>query len=662
MIGQLASVLRALAADIVQKANSGHPGMPLGTADIASVLWSDFLLFNPDDPTWINRDRFILSAGHGSSLLYSLLHLFGYDVAMEDLKSFRQWGAGTAGHPEYGHLPGVECTTGPLGQGVAMGVGMALAEKMAAERFNVEGYNIIDHNIYVLAGDGCLMEGVSAEASSLAGHLKLGNLTLLYDSNDITIEGNVNLAFSDDTKKRYESYGWKAYEADGHNIDEIFAVLQEASEYKDAPKIIIFKTHIAFGAPTKHDKASSHGSPLGEAEIQAMKKALGLPENETFYIPDAVKSFCKGKVEEKKQKYLGWLKKFDEWRINYPEKAAQLEKFMKKELPEDLAEKMIADLQCKPEATRVSSGSIIQKAAAEVDFMVGGSADLEPSVKCHIKSETSVLPGSYSGRNLHFGIREHAMGAIMNGIALYGMFVPYGATFLVFSDYMRGAVRLSALMGVQVVYIFTHDSIFLGEDGPTHQPIEHIPSLRLIPGLSVIRPADALETAAAWFYALKKKDGPTALILSRQNLKQLHKDPSIDDLNKASMGGYVMLDGGQNPDAVIMASGSEVSLAVAASELLYKDGVNIRVVSVPSVELFEKQSEDYKKSVVPDNLPVIAVEASNSRDWDRFIKGRGFVIGMTSFGSSAPSEILAEKFGFTPEAIADKIRRYLIEK
>lgn len=662
MIGQLASVLRALAADIVQKANSGHPGMPLGTADIASVLWSDFLLFNPDDPTWINRDRFILSAGHGSSLLYSLLHLFGYDVAMEDLKSFRQWGAGTAGHPEYGHLPGVECTTGPLGQGVAMGVGMALAEKMAAERFNVEGYNIIDHNIYVLAGDGCLMEGVSAEASSLAGHLKLGNLTLLYDSNDITIEGNVNLAFSDDTKKRYESYGWKAYEADGHNIDEIFAVLQEASEYKDAPKIIIFKTHIAFGAPTKHDKASSHGSPLGEAEIQAMKKALGLPENETFYIPDAVKSFCKGKVEEKKQKYLGWLKKFDEWRINYPEKAAQLEKFMKKELPEDLAERMIADLQCKPEATRVSSGSIIQKAAAEVDFMVGGSADLEPSVKCHIKSETSVLPGSYSGRNLHFGIREHAMGAIMNGIALYGMFVPYGATFLVFSDYMRGAVRLSALMGVQVVYIFTHDSIFLGEDGPTHQPIEHIPSLRLIPGLSVIRPADALETAAAWFYALKRKDGPTALILSRQNLKQLHKDPSIDDLNKASMGGYVMLDGGQNPDAVIMASGSEVSLAVAASELLYKDGVNIRVVSVPSVELFEKQSEDYKKSVVPDNLPVIAVEASNSRDWDRFIKGRGFVIGMTSFGSSAPSEILAEKFGFTPEAIADKIRRYLIEK
>lgn len=662
MIGQLASVLRALAADIVQKANSGHPGMPLGTADIASVLWSDFLLFNPDDPTWINRDRFILSAGHGSSLLYSLLHLFGYDVAMEDLKSFRQWGAGTAGHPEYGHLPGVECTTGPLGQGVAMGVGMALAEKMAAERFNVEGYNIIDHNIYVLAGDGCLMEGVSAEASSLAGHLKLGNLTLLYDSNDITIEGNVNLAFSDDTKKRYESYGWKAYEADGHNIDEIFAVLQEASEYKDAPKIIIFKTHIAFGAPTKHDKASSHGSPLGEAEIQAMKKALGLPENETFYIPEAVKSFCKGKVEEKKQKYLGWLKKFDEWRINYPEKAARLEKFMKKELPEDLAERMIADLQCKPEATRVSSGSIIQKAAAEVDFMVGGSADLEPSVKCHIKSETSVLPGSYSGRNLHFGIREHAMGAIMNGIALYGMFVPYGATFLVFSDYMRGAVRLSALMGVQVVYIFTHDSIFLGEDGPTHQPIEHIPSLRLIPGLSVIRPADALETAAAWFYALKKKDGPTALILSRQNLKQLHKDPSIDDLNKASMGGYVMLDGGQNPDAVIMASGSEVSLAVAASELLYKDGVNIRVVSVPSVELFEKQSEDYKKSVVPDNLPVIAVEASNSRDWDRFIKGRGFVIGMTSFGSSAPSEILAEKFGFTPEAIADKIRRYLIEK
>lgn len=648
-----------LCADTVQKAKSGHPGMPIGTADIASVLWSDFLSFNPEDPKWINRDRFVLSAGHGSTLLYSLLHLFGYDVTMEDLKSFRQWGSRTAGHPEYGHLPGIECTTGPLGQGVAMAAGMALAEKMAAERFNTPDCAIIDHNVYAIAGDGCLMEGVSAEASSLAGHLGLDNLILLYDSNRITIEGGTDLAFTEDVGKRYESYGWKVYRADGHNVDEIRSTLREAAEFKGAPKIVIFSTHIAFGSPNKQDKSSSHGSPLGEDEIRAMKKAFGLPEDETFHVPEDVRKFCAERVAEKKRAYGEWMERFGLWRSKHPEKAAELDAFMDKKIPENLPERLLEAVSAKPEATRVSSGAIIQKAAEALPFMTGGSADLEPSVKCHIKAETSVQAGKFGGRNLHFGIREHGMGGIMNGMALYGMFVPYGATFLVFSDYMRGAIRLSALMGVQSIYVFTHDSIFLGEDGPTHQPVEHIGSLRTIPGLTVIRPADALETAGAWLHALSKKNGPTALILSRQNVPQLHENPTTKDLEETERGGYVIRREKGKADCVIAASGSEVSLACDARELLLKDGIDARVVSVPCLGLFEEQPEEYRKATIPEGIPVVAVEASLTRDWDRYTAKGGMVIGMSSFGSSAPAGVLAEKFGFTATAVAERIKALL---
>ncbi|MCQ2735652.1 MAG: transketolase [bacterium] len=659
MNSNLPSVLRMLCADTVQKAKSGHPGMPIGTADIASVLWSEFLSFNPADPKWINRDRFVLSAGHGSSLLYSLLHLFGYDVSIEDLKSFRQWGSRTAGHPEYGHIDGIECTTGPLGQGIAMAAGMALASKMAAERFNTESFKVIDHNIYAIAGDGCLMEGVSAEASSIAGHLGLDNLILLYDSNRITIEGSTDLAFSEDVGKRYESYGWKVYTADGHSIDEIRNVLKEAEAYKGAPKLVIFKTHIACGSPNKQDKSSSHGSPLGDDEIKAMKKIFGLPEDKTFYVPEDVRKFCAGTVEEKKKAYDAWQKGFSSWKESNPEKAELLSKCLSKEIPENFAEKLIEGITGKAEATRVSSGNIIQKAAEAVPFMTGGSADLEPSVKCHIKAETSVQRDSFAGRNLHFGIREHGMGGVMNGMALYGLFVPYGATFLVFSDYMRGAVRLSALMGVQTVYVFTHDSIFLGEDGPTHQPVEHTSSLRAIPNLTVIRPADALETAGAWYYALNRKNGPTALILSRQNLPLLHGNPSKEDLYETLKGGYVIAREESKAEAIIVASGSEVSLACDAKKMLKEEGIDVRVVSVPSLEVFEEQDKEYIESVIPSGVPVVAIEAAVTRDWDRYTAKGGFSIAMNSFGSSAPAGILAEKFGFTAEQAAKKIREYL---
>ena len=652
----LSSTLRMLCADTVQKAKSGHPGMPLGTADITSVLWSDYLLFNPQEPNWINRDRFVLSAGHGSSLLYSLLHLFGYNVTLEDLQNFRQWDYKTAGHPEYGALPGIECTTGPLGQGIAMACGMALAEKMAQSRFNTDDIKIIDHNVFAIAGDGCLMEGVSAEACSLAGHLKLDNLILLYDSNNITIEGNTNIAFSDDTAKRYESYGWKVYNADGHNKEEIKKVIEEAIEYKGAPKIIIFKTHIAFGAPTKQDTAGSHGSPLGDEEIKEMKKKFGLPEDKTFYIPEEVSKFCTEKVEAKKKAYEEWRKLFNTWSEKYPKKAQELKVYQEKEIPAYFIDKLLESVSEKAEATRVSSGNVIQKAGEILPFITGGSADLEPSVKCHIKKAESIKPNYFAGRNQHFGIREHAMGAFMNGMALYGLFVPYGATFLVFSDYMRGAIRLSALMGTQVVYVFTHDSIFLGEDGPTHQPIEHIASLRIIPNLTVIRPADAFETAVAWEMALKHKTGPTALILSRHNLPQLHKEKTSEDVEAVRKGGYIISKEEKEAKFVLIATGSEVSTAIEAQEILKLEGIDVRVVSMPVPEIFEAQSEEYQKSVIPSNLPVVAIEATRTRDWDRFVKGNGIVIGMTSFGHSAPAKVLAEKFGFTGKAIAEKIK------
>lgn len=662
LIKTLANTVRLLAADTVQKAKSGHPGMPMGTAEIASTLWSSYLNFNPKDPDWINRDRFVLSAGHGSTLLYSLLHLFGYDVSMNDIKSFRQWGSRTPGHPEYGYLPGIECTTGPLGQGIAMAAGMALAMKMAKERFNTTDFEVINNNIYAIAGDGCIMEGVAAEASSLAGHLKLDNLILFYDSNNITIEGNTNLAFSEDVAKRYESYGWKVFHTDGHDIKQICKTIKEAKEFEGAPKLIICKTHIAYSAPTFQDKSASHGSPLGDEEIRNTKKILGFPENESFYIPKEVSGLCKKSVERKIHVYNEWQESFKKWQKNHPDKSEELNLYIKKSLPVSLTSDLIDNLPEKPEATRVSSGKAIQIIARHIPFTVGGSADLEPSVKCHINESTSIKANDFSGRNLHFGIREHAMGAIANGIALSGFFIPHCSTFLVFSDYMKGAIRLSAIMGIQTIYVFTHDSIFLGEDGPTHQPIEHLGALRLIPNLTVLRPADALETSASWLMALQNKKGPTALILSRQNLPQLHKnvDPvtDISNLGDILSGAYILEDS-PKPDIVIAASGSEVHLAVSARKILLDSGINARVVSVPSMEVFASKDAHYRESIFPKDSKIIAIEAANTRDWDRFTANGGLFIGLDGFGHSAPTEVLAEKYGFTGEQIAERIKSHL---
>ena len=659
----LSSTLRTLSADIVQKAKSGHPGMPLGIADVASVLWSDYLSFDPEEPNWLNRDRFILSAGHASPLLYSLLHLFGYNkVSLEELQNYGQFDYKTAGHPEYGSLPGIECTTGPLGQGIGMACGMALAEKMAQARFNTEDFKIINHNIFTICGDGCIMEGISAEASSLAGHFKLDNLILLYDSNNITIEGSTDITFSDDTAKRYESYGWKVYTANGHNKEEVKKTIEEAINYKGAPKLIIFKTHIAFGAPTKQDSASSHGVPLGEDEIKEMKKKFGLPEDKNFYIPEEVSKFCSEKVEAKKKAHEEWKKIFAIWAEKYPEKAKELKIYREKTIPENFIDKLLEAVSDKAEATRVSSGNVIQKAGEVLPFITGGSADLEPSVKCHIKKAESIKPNNFAGRNQHFGIREHAMGAYMNGMALYGLFIPYGATFLVFSDYMRCAIRLSAIMCIQVIYVFTHDSIFLGEDGPTHQPIEHIATLRIMPNLTVIRPADAFETAVAWEMAFKNKTGPTALILSRHNLPQLHKEKTSEAVEAVRKGGYVISKEEKEAKFVLIATGSEVSTAIEAQEILKSEGIDVRVVSMPVPEIFEKQSEEYQKSVILEDIPIVAIEATRTRDWDRFVKDNGFVIGMKSFGHSAPAKVLAEKFGFTGKAIAEKIKLFKLNK
>ena len=651
----LSSTLRMLCADTVQKAKSGHPGMPLGTADITSVLWSDYLSFNPEEPDWINRDRFILSAGHGSSLLYSLLHLFGYKVTLEDLQNFRQWDYKTAGHPEYGSLPGIECTTGPLGQGIAMACGMALAEKMAQARFNTEDFKIIDHNIFAIAGDGCLMEGVSAEACSLAGHLKLDNLILLYDSNNITIEGNTDIAFSDDTAKRYESYGWKVYNADGHNKEEIKKVIEEAINYKGSPKIIIFKTHIAFGAPTKQDTAGSHGSPLGDDEIKEMKKKFGLPEDKTFYVPEEVSKFCSKKIEEKKKAHEEWKKLFANWAEKYPEKAKELKIYREKEIPTDLIDKLLETVTDKKEPTRFYSGYALQKIAEILPYVVGGSADLGSSNRTIIHNSEFISSKDFTGRNIHFGVREHAMSAIMNGMALYGLFVPYGGNILVFSDYMRGAIRLSALMGIQVIYVFTHDSFFVGEDGPTHQAIEQIASLRIIPNLTVIRPADSFETVVAWEMALKNKIGPTAFILSRQGVPLLHNEKTEKDVESVRKGGYVISKEEKEAKFVFLATGSEVHIAIEAQEILKSEGIDVRVVSMPVPEIFEEQPKEYRNEVIPKGIPVVAIEATKTRDWDRFVRGNGMVIGMTSFGHSAPDRVLKEKFGFTGKAIAEKI-------
>lgn len=654
---QCADAIRILSADAIDKANSGHPGLPMGAADCAFALWGNFLSFNPTDPTWANRDRFVLSAGHGSMLLYSLLHLFGYNLPMDELKQFRQWGSKTPGHPEFGHTVGVEVTTGPLGQGFANGVGMAIASKMAAERFNTEAFKPVDHTIYALVGDGCLEEGISYEAAALAGHLKLGNLVYLYDSNSITIEGKTDLAWSEDVAGRFNACGWHVQKIDGHDYDQITAAIGAAKAETGKPSLIIATTMIAYGSPKFQGSSSAHGSPLGGDEIAATRKNLGW-DSAPFKLPETVLATCRAQVDAKKAAYATWQQGFAAWRVANPDKATLWDQMWQRSTPDNLLEALTAAVAGKDGATRSLSGAILQKAAELIPALAGGSADLAPSNNSDIKGSPAIQPDAFGGRNIHFGIREHAMGAIMNGMALYGCFIPYGATFLVFSDYCRPAVRLASLMNQQAIYIFTHDSFFVGEDGPTHQPIEQVASLRMIPGLHVIRPADGLETAAAWTSALKRNNGPTALILTRQKLPVIPRPASFapTDLFK---GGYVVATPPQKADVVIMASGSELHVALEAAQLLAQSGVHAQVASIPCLELFQAQSAEYRASILPVGIRRVAFEAGRGESWGRLIGCDGLFIGIEHFGASAPAEVLAEKFGFTAPQVAERIAKFL---
>jgi len=653
---QCADAIRLLSADAVQQANSGHPGLPMGAADCAFSLWGNYLSFNPEDPTWANRDRFILSAGHGSMLLYSLLHLFGYDISLDELKNFRQWGSKTPGHPEYGHTVGVEVTTGPLGQGFANGVGMGIAAKMAAERFNTDAFKPIDHTIYTLMGDGCLQEGISYEAAALAGHLKLGNLVYIYDSNSITIEGKTDLAWSEDVAGRFNACGWHVQSIDGHDYAQITAAIAAAKAETGKPSIIIATTHIAFGSPKCQGSSSAHGSPLGAEEIAATRKNLGWGYG-PFEIPNEVLATCRAQVAAKKATHAEWQRGFASWRSANPDKAHLWDQMWNKQLPANLAEELIAAVDGKDGATRALSGTVLQKVAALVPALAGGSADLAPSNNSDIKGSPSIQPGAFAGRNLHYGVREHAMGAVVNGMALYGCFIPYGATFLVFSDYCRPTVRLSALMNLQSLYIFTHDSFFVGEDGPTHQPIEHVASLRLIPNLQVIRPADGLETAMMWVSALQHTTGPTAMILTRQKLPVIDRAAGFNAADVLK-GGYVVSTP-ESVDVVIMASGSEVHVAVEAAATLASQGIQARIVSVPCLEQFQAQPQSWRDAVLPAGIPRVAFEAGRSESWGRLIGCDGLFIGIEHFGASAPDKVLAEKFGFTAPQVAAKITAFL---
>lgn len=655
------NTIRMLAVDAVEKANSGHPGMPMGMADCAFVLWTRFLRFNPKDPNWPNRDRFVLSAGHGSMLLYSMLYLSGYEVTLEDLKQFRQWESRTPGHPEYGCLPGVETTTGPLGQGFANGVGMALAAKMAEARLNREGFPIVNHRIFAIVSDGDLMEGISSEAASLAGHLKLGNLIYFYDDNHITIEGSTDLAFSEDVEKRFQSYGWHTVRADGHNLNSIESAIREGIEENERPTLILVRTHIGFGSPNKQDKESCHGAPLGKEEVVKTKQNLGWPLEPTFYVPEEVKAIFQERVKELEKEYEKWQALYQTWRKQFPELADLWDQMYRKKVKPSLEEKLVQAVPPgKPTATRIHGWKVLQLAAEEMPGLVGGSADLAPSTKTIIEKASSIRAGDFSGRNLHFGIREHAMAGILNGMALYGGFIPYGSTFLVFSDYMRPSIRLAALMGLQVIYVFTHDSIFVGEDGPTHQPIEHLAVLRAIPGLTVIRPADGIETAYAWAYALRKQDGPTAICLTRQNVPDLPR-PEHFDASLIHKGGYVISpeENGRKLSLILVATGSEVAVAMEAKKILQEKGHNIRVVSMPSTSIFAKQPVSYQKEVIPLEIPVVVIEAGIAQGWRDLIPNPMLFIGMHRFGASAPAEVLAEKFGFTGQAVAEKITAWL---
>lgn len=656
------NTIRILSAECVEKAKSGHPGMPMGASGMAYVLWTRFLRHNPSNPEWFNRDRFVLSAGHGSMLLYSLLHLTGYDLSLDDLKNFRQWQSKTPGHPEYGLTPGVETTTGPLGQGLANGVGMAMAECYLAARFNRPAFEILNHFTYGIVSDGDLMEGVSHEAASLAGHLKLGKLIYLYDDNHISIEGSTDLAFTEDRLSRFKAYDWHTeYVEDGNDLDAIESAIIRAQEETERPSLIAVRTHIGFGSPNKQDTAAAHGSPLGEEELVLTKRNLGWPEEPAFYIPEKARDNFRQAVSNGRAMEQEWRSLFENYKQTYPETAAVWDKLVEGELLEGW-ERSIPSFPAdeKGMATRTASGKVLNDMAPFLLNLIGGSADLAPSNMTRLKESDDFEAGNYVGRNIRFGVREHVMGSILNGLSLHGGLVPYGGTFLIFSDYMRPPIRLAALMGLQVIYVFTHDSIGLGEDGPTHQPIEQLAALRAIPNLTVIRPCDANETAEAWRMALKRKDGPVALALTRQNVPTLDRE-IYAPAESLSHGAYVLKEAGDSgPEAILIASGSEVTIALEAAEKLEEDGVKTRVVSMPSWEVFEQQSADYRERVFPDGVKArVAIEAGISQGWHRYVGQAGEVVGIDHFGASAPFNVLYEQFGLTPDCVVEAAKRIL---
>ena len=651
----IANTIRGLSVDGVAAANSGHPGMPLGMADVCAVLWSEHMNFNPKNPKWLNRDRFILSAGHGSMLIYSLLHLYGYDLSMDDLKAFRQWGSKTPGHPENFVTAGVETTTGPLGQGVANAVGFALAEASLAARYNREGSQIIDHYTYVVAGDGCLQEGISHEACSFAGHNKLGKLIMLYDSNNITIDGPTHISFTEDTRKRFEAYGWQVLEIDGHDYDQINSAIAEAKKEKSKPSIIICKTIIGFGSPNRAGTSKAHGEPFPAEEIELMKEKLGLPKDKSFFVPDEI-SDLRAKTQEKGESLENqWNELWENYKNKNQEAAKELDNSIKGEIskealdiPQFGSEKAIA--------TRSASGTVLNHIAKYIPQLMGGSADLTPSNNTLPAGEESFSPENPKGRYIRYGVREHGMAAIMNGMALHGGVLPYSGTFFVFSDYMRPAMRMSALMEQQVVYVLTHDSIGLGEDGPTHQPEAHLWAYRTIPNMTVIRPMDANETAEAWKSALKNKKGPTCLVLTRQNLPVYDRAGlGWAKSEEAQKGGYVLCED-KDFEAIIIATGSEVELAVEAKAKLNEQGVKVRIVSMPSTNIFDEQPQEYKDSVLPKNiLKRVAVEAGVTLGWYKYVGLEGRVIGLDRFGASAPYKTLYKEFGITTDAIVEAV-------
>ena len=653
--------IRFLAVDAVENANSGHPGMPMGAAPMAHVLWTRHVRFNPKDPRWPNRDRFVLSAGHGSMLIYALLHLAGFDVTIDDLKKFRQLHSKTPGHPEFRDTPGVEATTGPLGQGISNAVGMALSQRMLAARV---GGGLIDNYVYGICSDGDLMEGVAAEASSIAGHLKLGNLIFLYDDNHVSLAGHTDVTFTEDRLKRYEAYGWHTQQVDdGNDTEAIDRAIRAAKDQKERPSLIAVRTVIGYGSPNKADTHEVHGSPLGKDEVKLTKQKMGWPLEPTFLVPDEVRALWAARVEELKKGYDGWQQKLAQWRKD-PANARLWDVYANREVPRDLADqlaKVVADTSA-PEATRKVSQAIIQRAAQLVPGLVGGSADLDPSTYTYIKDGGDVKSGDYRGRNIHFGVREHAMGSIANGLAYDGFFIPFGATFLLFSDYMRPPIRLAALSRLQTLFVYTHDSIFLGEDGPTHQPVEQLATLRAIPHLQVWRPGDPLEVAASWTAALERKDGPTALVLTRQKLPPLQR-ATAGDVRKILRGAYTLVESQGEPDLVILATGSELPACQEALKFLDSDlRARTRLVSMPCVERFLTWSGDEQRKLVPHDsrARLVAVEAAGGLDWYRII-GDGLMVGIDRFGASAPEKALADAYGLTPQKIAGRISKWLSE-